>query len=505
MRSLIITLALCATTFAQVCDDLREYVVPSAQNGASIGTSVASNGTVAVVGAPYANAGAAFVFDLASGDELFKLTASDGGPLDEFGSAVAIHGNVAAVGATRVNTGGSGAVYLFDVTTGLQIDKLVPQPAPATNSFGAAIAMNGDHIVIGAPGDDDVAFNAGAAYVFDATTGTQLFKLKVGPFDPVTNFFGRSLSLDGTRVAIGSPRDNGGRGSVFLYDVTTGEQIDKFTPPAAGGSTPELGASVALLGTTLFAGATLDPGNGEVSGAAYKFDTTTGLEVGKLTPDIENGFGFDAFGASIAYDGTAVVVGAPGNNFFAKGTAFWFDAATLDQVSKLTPSLFGSANNRAGRSVTIANGVAVVGASGHQNFQPGAAYSFDVASGACWTAGFPSGPLGENGYVLLGGAGALSGGNTISLDITGAAAAAPTWLIIGASEALVPFKGGTLVPTPDAVIGPLITDAAGELELAGTYPVTFPPATLFFQAWVVDATGNHGFAGSPGLTGTTLF
>ena len=42
---------------------------------------------------------------------------------------------------------------------------------------GVGVAASGSTIVVGAYGNDDAGSKSGSAYVFDATSGTQLFKL----------------------------------------------------------------------------------------------------------------------------------------------------------------------------------------------------------------------------------------------------------------------------------------------------------------------------------------
>ena len=46
------------------------------------------------------------------------------------------------------------------------------------DAFGEAVAINGDRVVIGAPGHEGPGGeNSGAVYVFDGATGLQLMKL----------------------------------------------------------------------------------------------------------------------------------------------------------------------------------------------------------------------------------------------------------------------------------------------------------------------------------------
>ena len=88
-------------------------------------------------------AAAAFVLSTAAaqadlGDQLFKLLPDDGALGDEFGWSVAISGEVAIVGAHLDDAAcpsdpecNSGSAYLFDVATGQQLHKLVADDADA--------------------------------------------------------------------------------------------------------------------------------------------------------------------------------------------------------------------------------------------------------------------------------------------------------------------------------------------------------------------------------------
>jgi hypothetical protein len=112
---------------------------------------------------------------------------------------------------------------------------------------------------------------------------------------------------------------------------------------------------------------------------------------------------------------------------------------------------------------------------------------------------------GTAGPPRLRGEGTLAAGTPGALKLDRARPLAPTWLISGLDPALVPFKGGTLVP--DNSLPPLLaaTDAAGTLELGwASWPAGVPACReIFFQAWIVDPAGPKGAAASNGLLGRT--
>ena len=174
----------------------QQKLTPSDGVGSDFfGHSVAMDGDTAVIGAPgddygnpsdfpYGNeSGAAYVFTRSAGvwTEQQKLTASDGGPIGQFGFSVAVDGDTAVIGARRDNDNGldSGAAYVFTRFAGewFEREKLAASDSVARDWFGHSVAVDGDTAVIGAwgEGDDDIdptlPSAAGAAYVF-ASLGT---------------------------------------------------------------------------------------------------------------------------------------------------------------------------------------------------------------------------------------------------------------------------------------------------------------------------------------------
>ncbi len=109
------------------------------------------------------------VYGAGLGDELFKLTASDAAAGDVFGNSVAIGGNTAIVRAEGIDDAGdlSGSAYLYDVSTGYQLFKLTASDAAAGDRFGDSVAVSGNTAVVGALFDADAGGNSGSAYVFD--------------------------------------------------------------------------------------------------------------------------------------------------------------------------------------------------------------------------------------------------------------------------------------------------------------------------------------------------
>lgn len=93
-------------------------------------------------------AGAAYLFHAASGAEIAKLTAPDGGPYDQFGAQTALCDGAALVSARDASSGG--AVYVFDAEDGRFTAKLVASDDPRDGGAHIALA-GGPHAVWAIP------------------------------------------------------------------------------------------------------------------------------------------------------------------------------------------------------------------------------------------------------------------------------------------------------------------------------------------------------------------
>jgi len=312
------------------------------------------------------------------GGALFKLLADDGATFDNFGWSIDIDNGVAAVGAWGNGDRGptSGSAYLFDAFTGAQLFKLIPSDGQGEDNFGYSIAI----VAIGARYDDDNGFRSGSAYLFDSSTGEQIAKLL--PSDGAErDWFGWSIAIDDGVVAVGAPADddNGSSsGSAYLFDASTGAQIAKLLP-SDGAEIDQFGRSVAIGNGVVAVGAWGDDDNGSDSGSAYLFDAITGAQIAKLLPS--DGEAGDRFGLDVSIDNGVVAVGAFRNddNGSSSGSAYLFEAITGVQIVKILPG-DGADSDRFGYSIAIGSGIVAVGAylDDDNGSQSGSAYLFDA-------------------------------------------------------------------------------------------------------------------------------
>jgi hypothetical protein len=110
---------------------------------------------------------------------------------------------------------------------------------------------------------------------------------------------------------------------------------------------------------------------------------------------------------------------------------------------------------------------------------------------------------GTNGPPVLTGSGPLTGGSPTNLLLTNALPGTSAYLFLGLSVLGAPFKGGVLVPSPDAILGPVPT-GAGFIDLTFAWPTGLPSGVpLIWQYWLPDPGGVINFAASNGLSSTT--
>ncbi len=113
-----------------------------------------------------------------------------------------------------------------------------------------------------------------------------------------------------------------------------------------------------------------------------------------------------------------------------------------------------------------------------------------------------AGKPGVAGMPHLAVTGSLNGGELVTLALADAAPSSLAWLVSGAGTLFAPLKGGTLVPGPDAVLGPIPVSAAGTLVLPGPFPLGLPPGfPLAMQFWIADPAASAGFVASNGVVG----
>ena len=355
-------------TQAEVRYEQQKLVAP---DNSVLGNSVCANNRRIIAGSPSDafQTGAAYVFRLDNsgtpdfpGDDVWvfesKLTASDGATNDRFGESVFIKNNRAVIGARgdRDAGPGTGSAYVFrlnDNNTPLdqsddfwtQEAKLTASDADMSDHFGTYVAIDDYWVIVGVGGHQHDGIQTGVTYIFRRDDNDT-------PSDHSDDTWAQTQELQASDT----------------------QHVHFF------------GSSVAIDGDWAVIGAIGDTNQGDYAGAAYVFrrdanDTPSDinddlwLEQSKLTA--LDGASSDRFGADVTIENGWIVVGAFGDDDAGEssGSAYVFrhdDQGTPSnladdlwvQVEKLTAS-DGGEDDQLGRSVSIHEGVVVVGAYRH--------------------------------------------------------------------------------------------------------------------------------------------
>jgi MYXO-CTERM domain-containing protein len=313
-----------------------------------------------------------------------KLVASDGAARMVFGGSAALTADRAMLGSSD----GWGSAYVFarSGTTWTEEQKLLPSDNTIETGFGGAVALTADRAVIGGS-----RYNSflGAAYVFVRSGTTWTEEQKLLPSDRAApQSFGGALAMTADRILIGAPslRDGLGAAYVFVRNGTTWTEEQKLVA-SDGTQGATFGVSVSLTPDRALIGAYMeasDPMSVQPTGrgAAYVFvrNGTTWTEERKLTAS--DGEPFDLFGYSVALIENGALIGAYGDDAY-RGAAYFFrrEGTTWTEQQKLTAS-DGVGNDHYGASVALTAGYALAGAT-WDNLGRGSAYLFrrDVPDG----------------------------------------------------------------------------------------------------------------------------
>ncbi len=333
-----------------------------------------------------------------------RLIANDGAGSDQLGRAVAVSGETVLVGAPGDNLGANvnqGSAYVFrrTGTTWAQEAQLLAPDGLGGDSFGQAVALDGDVAAVGAAFDDKPSgSNVGSVYVFRRTGTVWAFEQKLVPNDPQANDrFGGAVALTGDLILVGASfKDiaaNPDQGAAYVFKRASGVWSQQTRLTAANGvlndgaALDEFGTAVALHGNTALIGAAGRDGG---KGLAYVF-TTDGVNWLFQQQLTNNTLAVnDRFGSAVALNGETALIGAPNALAAHQGTAFVYTrAGTVWSEQAQLNANDGAADDGFGSSAALIGDTALVGApfdnlgfSEEINDQ-GSAYEF-VRTGINW-------------------------------------------------------------------------------------------------------------------------
>jgi hypothetical protein len=344
-RQLLIRIEASGAAYPLRVDPLIQPASLTATDDPSLSpTSVAIDGSTVAVGAPAATRGSnagqgvVYVFQEPAGGwssetQTAELIASDGAASDGFGASVAIEGSTIVAGAPQATIGshsGAGAVYVFAQPTGgwsgvlHETAKLTASDGVTDDRLGTSVALSGQVIAAGGAFSQfgNSGSTNGAVYVFTKPSGgwateTQTAKLSAARG---AGAVGAAVAVSGSDIFAGAPGLNGSPGAVYVFAQPSGgwaneTEAAKLTAPDPGG----LGTSLAISGSTLFAGAPLADTD---RGVVYVFDEPNGgwsnegptatLSASHTARECNYSGSCEGFGVSVtASESTALVADAP--------------------------------------------------------------------------------------------------------------------------------------------------------------------------------------------------
>lgn len=235
--------------------------------------------------------------------------------------------------------------------TGRVPDKMAPYPdGRAGDQVAAAVAIDGNALLVGAPGDTVGSTEAvGSAYLYTRTGADWILKAKVSPRDGSSySRYGHAVALSGDLMAVGGPsaRCEGGAncGRVAVFEYIDGEWTQTaHLGDGIADSGALFGHAVAVARDHIVIGAPGATGGG----AAYEFRKIANQWQLARSFGSPNGNPSDEFGFAVAI-GAEIAVGAPRhdpNGLPDKGSTYLFplnaEESGFRQLVSPSPSLGG--------------------------------------------------------------------------------------------------------------------------------------------------------------------
>ena len=323
---------------------------PEPEWGDGFGAAMAAAGDVLLVTQSDGDGSRVHVFTR-QGDEWRRAgdLADSGLPSEAgFGAALAVAGPYVAVGAPGQDSVGAVHVYRRTRSGWEPAGVLKAEDAQAGDAFGGAIAVDGDRMLIGAPGR---AQASGVAYLFRQDPGTGEWSQEAafeGPANGRRALFGGAVALGADRAYIAAPGVDELSGAVFemRFEPATAEWVaGAVLRPFDATRRTRFGSAVVAVGNGVYVGA---PGAGS-AGAIYALsreESGDWLMAEKVMPArIEEGA---SFGASLAVGRDVAVAGATGVDYGAGAAVVlsrrgpgWSTVATLESEPESLPAVTG--------------------------------------------------------------------------------------------------------------------------------------------------------------------
>ncbi len=437
-----------------------------------------------------------------------------------FGEAMLLHGGELFVSApnTQVVEFGAGVVFVYGLEGGLwTLRQTLQSSTPvASQTFGRALAADGDWLAVGAPGQQDhvaVFRRVNGAWQHSSNLGSPLGKMGRALAVRASADGSYAHVLAGSNTADAPGKTSAGMVVPFRVDA----QAAFHGPPLQPGNLAaydEFGTSLAVDGQRLVVGAPRDKVLGHNVGAAWVFAVQDGdffpqfapIEV--LRPQGEvilAEFGANLTLAVLPSGATRLVVGARGgaSGEVAKGGALYTFRREPGQLGFASEARLtragGGAADLLGRSLAAHGDLILAGApNAHELEGEVVLFSMQSASlpGGLAPADFLAtamayGPSGGAQLLLTAAQGPIPGESSI-VHLSGAAPGSLGCLAWGSTPAELPFFSSTLLLADPALLflGPLGPQGQTAFAFQTPKDPSLHGANLLLQGFAVPPQGT---------------
>jgi hypothetical protein len=318
--------------------------------GDELGFSVAIEGNTLIGGAPFAQIGsngeegAAYVFSRAGSvwTQQAKLTASDGRPGWRLGFSTALSGDVAVINTFAANAPGPAYVFVRNGGTWSERQELTV-PNARNDEWFQKVALDGDRLFLGTTGHRIGSRTPGAVFFYSRIGDNwQLSQRLSAPDGENEDRFGSAIAVNGDTVLIGAPGvdvcptfDVGAVYS-FMWNGSSWSQTQRLTAPSGSGD-EGFASSVALSGEVALISAYWHfTAQYQRRGSVYVLTRTGSLWSVNQELISSDGVYLDNFGDGLSFDQDTAVIGSP--NHIIDGQLFVGQAYIFVQGAQVLPS-----------------------------------------------------------------------------------------------------------------------------------------------------------------------
>jgi gliding motility-associated-like protein len=268
------------------------------------------------------------------------LQASDAAFMDWYGRAITLSENHLVVGAPRDDNGGyTGAIYIYEKdNTGIwgNEQKLFSPDNGGNDFFGMSVSISGNMIVAGAMHNSEQTQSSGGAYIFEMDAlGNWNLQQKLTAFDAGQyHIFGSTVfaSQDYIAVTAGGNAINTHSGSVYMFEKDNNGSwynTQKITIPSSAVES-SFGVSLSIYGDYLAVGNPLGSELSDEEGSVFIYKrAANGTWENTQIITASDGGANENFGQSVSLSENHLVVGAPNTNDFGlkSGAVYIYELA----------------------------------------------------------------------------------------------------------------------------------------------------------------------------------